>query len=183
MQKIRKAQMREPGLTDLTNFIEDEMVLVDDLLFSRETVGQYEEKPLKQQSRSTKHTFQTHAIKEAGDNGKRDKAQCQVCDDHHDIEECQIFLSQTMEDRSKTLYKKKLCYGCLGNIPKEHNTKSCANKRMCKVCSGQHPTLLHGLKIQKYKKKGNNEDTDTKEDKPEDVKCASNNTGSDVISM
>ena len=67
--------------------------------------------------------------------------------------------------------------------PKEHNTKSCANKRMCKVCSGQHPTLLHGLKIQKYKKKGNNEDTDTKEDKPEDVKCASNNTGSDVISM
>ena len=45
------------------------------------------------------------------------------------------------------------------------------------------PTVLHGLKIQKYKKKGNNEDTDTKEDKPEEVKCASTNTGSDVISM
>ena len=93
MQKIRKAQMREPGLTDLTNFIEDEMVLVDDLLFSRETVGQYEEKPLKQQSRSTKHKFQTHFIKEAGDSGKRDKAKCPICDDHHDIEECQVFLS------------------------------------------------------------------------------------------
>ena len=54
---------------------------------------------------------------------------------------------------------------------------------MCKVCSGRHPTVLHGLKTQKYKKKGNNEDTDTKEDKSEEVKCASTNTRSDVISM
>ena len=46
-QKIRKVQMREPGLIDLKNFIEDEMVLVNDPLFSREAVGQYEEKSLK----------------------------------------------------------------------------------------------------------------------------------------
>ena len=59
VQKIRKVQMREPGLTDLTNFIEDEMVLVNDPLFSREAVGQYGEKPLKQKSRSTKYKFQT----------------------------------------------------------------------------------------------------------------------------
>ena len=183
VQKIRKVQMREPGLIDLTNFIEDEMVLVNDPLFSREAVGQYEEKSLKQQSRSTKHKFQTPVIKEIGDSAKRDKAKCPVCDDHHDIEECQVFLSQTTEDRSKTLYKKKLCYGCLGNISKEHNAKSCANRRMCKVCSERHPTVLHGLKTQKYKKKGNNEDTDTKKDKPEEVKCASTNTRSDVISM
>ena len=127
------------------------MVLVNDPLFSRETVGQYKEKPLNQQSRSTKHKFQTHVIKKAGDSGKRDIAKCPVCDDHHDIEKCQVFLSQTMEDRSKTLYKKKLCYRCLGNISKEHNVKSCANRRMCKVFSGRHPTVLHGLKIQKHK--------------------------------
>ena len=48
LQKIRKVQMREPVLINLTNFIEDEMVLVNDSLFSREAVGQYEEKPLKQ---------------------------------------------------------------------------------------------------------------------------------------
>ena len=88
-----------------------------------------------------------------------------------------------MEDRNKTLYKQKLCYGCLGNISKEHNAKSCTNRRVGKVCSRRHPTVLYGLKIQKPKKKRNNEDTDTKEDKPEEVKCASNNTGSDVISM
>ena len=81
-----------------------------------------------------------------------------------------------MEDRNKTLYKIMLYYGCLGNISKEHNATCCAN-RMCKVCSGRHPTVLHGLKIQKYKRKGNNEDTDTKENKPEEVKYASTNTG------
>ena len=74
VQKIRKVQMREPGLIDLTNFIEDEMVLVNDPLFSREVVGQYEEKSLKQQSRSTKHK---------GDSAKRDMAKCPICDDHH----------------------------------------------------------------------------------------------------
>ena len=183
VQKIRKTQMRQPGLIYLTNIIEDEMVLVNDPLLSREAVGQCEEKPLKQQSRSTKHKFQTHVIKEAGDSGKRDKAKCPVCDDHHDIGECQVVFSQTMEDRSKTLYKKKLCYGCLGNISKKHNAKSCANRRMYKVWNGKHPVVLHGLKIQKCKKKGNNKDPETKEDKPEEVKCASTNAGSDVISM
>ena len=39
------------------------------------------------------------------------------------------------------------------------------------------------MKIEKYKKKGKNEDHDTKENKPEEEKCASTNTGSDVISM
>ena len=90
---------------------------------------------------------------------------------------------ESKHGRQKQVYKKELCHGCLGNISKEHNAKSCANSRMCKVCIGRHPTVLHGLKIQKHKKKGNNEDTDTKADKPEEVKCASTNTGSDVISM
>ena len=88
-----------------------------------------------------------------------------------------------MEDRSKTLYKKKLCYGWLGNIFEEHNAKSCANRRICKISIRRHPIVLHGLKIQKHKKKGNNEDTDTKKDKPEEVNCESTKTGSDVISM
>ena len=123
--------MRKPGLIDLTNVTEDELVLVNNPLFSREAVGQYEEKPLKRQSRSTKHRFQAHVTKEIGDSGKSDKVKCPVCDDHHDIEECQVFLSQTMEDRIKTPYKKKLGYGSLGNISKEHNAKSCANRTMC----------------------------------------------------
>ena len=77
------------------------MVLVNDPHFSREAIGQYEEKPLKHQSRSPRQRFQAHVIKEKWDSGKRDKAKCSVCDDHYDIEECQVFLSQTMESRRK----------------------------------------------------------------------------------
>ena len=40
------------------------------------------------------------------------------------------------------------------------------NKDMYKVCSGRQPTVSHGLKIQKYKMKGSNEDTDAKEKQP-----------------
>ena len=44
----QEGQMREPRLIDLTNFIEDEITLVNNPLFSREALGQYDEKPLKQ---------------------------------------------------------------------------------------------------------------------------------------
>ena len=46
-QKVRMVQMREPELIDLTNFIEDKMVLFNDPLEKR-AFGQYKEKPLKQ---------------------------------------------------------------------------------------------------------------------------------------
>ena len=54
---------------------------------------------------------------------------------------------------------------------------------MRKVSSAIHPTVLHGLKIQKCKKKENNKETDTKENKPEEVKCATTNTVPDVINV
>ena len=54
---------------------------------------------------------------------------------------------------------------------------------MCKISSRRHFTVLHGLEIQKHKKKLNNEDTNTKEDKQEKIRRASINTWSDVISM
>lgn len=38
-----------------------------------------------------------------------------------------------------------------------------------KLATRQHPAVLHGLKIQKYKKKENNEGNNTKENKPEEL--------------
>ena len=54
---------------------------------------------------------------------------------------------------------------------------------MRKVSSATHLTVLHGLKIHKCKKKENNKETDTKENKPEEVKCATTNSVPDVINM
>ena len=81
---------------------------------------------------------------------------CPLCSESHDIEDCVFFLQQTMEERSK------LCYGCFEEVTKEHNAKSCANQRRCKVCNGKHPAALHGY-VRKKKQKDNrkNDSADT----------------------
>ena len=48
-------------MLDLTNFIEDEMTLDNDQLFSKGPVGQYEDKPLKPHKPKK---IQSYAIKE-----------------------------------------------------------------------------------------------------------------------
>ena len=84
VDKTRKNQTREPGLLDLTNFIEDEMNLVNDPLFSREAVRQYEDKPFK--SHKPKK-IQSCAIKEASGNENKETSKCPICEGQHDIEE------------------------------------------------------------------------------------------------
>ena len=114
------------------NFIEDEMNLVNDPLFSREAVRQYDFKPLKPH-RPKK--IQSYAIKETSGNKNKGTAKCPICEGQHDIEEYTTILEQAVEDRSKTIYKKRLCCGCLEEISKDHNAKSCSNRRQCKVCN------------------------------------------------
>ena len=93
-------------------------------------------------------------------------------------------LEQPVEDRSKTIYKKRLCYGCLEGISKEHNAKSCSNRRQCKVCNGRHPTILQWFKSEKNKsKKGTDKVATTlpTTNSQDEMKCTSINTGSNVV--
>ena len=185
--RIRRTETREPELLDLTNFIEDEMILVNDPLFSREAVGQYDEKPPRPQKFQKHQKIHTYAItKDAVDEREVTQAKtgnCPVCEKgHHDIEDCPTFLTQPVQDRSKTVFKKKLCYGCLAAISKEHNAKKCSNRRSCKVCNGRHTTTLRGLKLDK-KDKASIKDKKSNGKQNEKMKCASINTYSDVVSM
>ena len=149
--RIRRTKTSEPGLLDLTNFIEDEMILVNDPLFSREAVGQYDEKPPRPQKFQKHQKIHTYAItKDAVDEREVTQAKtgnCPVCEKgHHDIEDCPTFLTQP--SIFKTILK-KLFYGSLTAISKGHNAKKCSNIRSCKVCNGKHPTALHGVKLNK----------------------------------
>ena len=103
-----------------------------------------------------------------------------MCNENHDIEDCTYYLQQTMEERSKFLSKNKLCYGRLKTVRKEHNAKTCSSRRSCKVCNGKHVTILHSYL---RKKTAINSDKGLPDGKNEGVKCASANTGTDVISM
>ena len=122
--RIRKTETREPGLLNLTNFIEDEMILVNDPLFSREAVGQYDQKTPRPQKFHKHQKIHTYAItKDEREVTQAKTGTCPVCEKgHQDIEDCPTFLTQPVQDRSKTVFKKKLCYGCLPALSKDHNT-------------------------------------------------------------
>ena len=121
VRKIRKNQAREPGLLDLTNSVEDKMNIVHDPLFSGQAVGEYEGKPLKPHQPKK---IQSYAIKETPAKEKRETSKCRICEGQHDTEQCSTILEQAFEDRSKTIYKKRLCYSCLEVISKEYKVKT-----------------------------------------------------------
>ena len=80
---------------------------------------------------------------------RSEPVKCPASDKNHDLEGCQVYLNKSLEDRSKFIYKIKLCYRCLSSISKDHNAKNCKNRRSCKKCHEKHLTTLHGLKIEK----------------------------------
>ena len=51
-----------------------------------------------------------------------------------------------IDDRHRTIFQKKLCFGCYDPVSQDHNGKSCQKKRKCLVCKEDHPTTLHGGK-------------------------------------
>ena len=66
------------------------------------------------------------------DTNEKDKhVMCTAC---HDLDDCSIFMSLTVEDRSKVLFRNKPCYGCYGCISKDHSARNCKQRRSCNMC-------------------------------------------------
>ena len=60
------------------------------------------------------------------------------------MDNCTVFNKQTVEERSRTLAKKKLCYECYMPITADHSARTCSHRRVCKICNQKHLTGLHG---------------------------------------
>ena len=97
------------------------MVLANDPLFSREAWKEYTDK---HDSSSKKRLMKSYAD-QTSDPAKEAK---------HDMDHCTIFNEQTVEDRSKALANEKLCYECYMQITADHNTRTCSNGKICKIC-------------------------------------------------
>ena len=183
---IRTRYGKEPALSDLIDFVDKETILVNDPLFSKEAVDQFVEQKEKQERSRRQGGLKNYAVlseENKPDKNKKqddtsDNSKCPACNtnNQHDLDDCKTFMSLSIEERSKFLYKNKLCYGCYKMISKQHNGKSCKQRRTCKICKGNHPTGLHGYKP----KKEDSKDGTKKEEltfKNASVKC------SKVISM
>ena len=117
--RIRRTETREPELLDLSNFIEDEIILVNYPLFSREAVGQYDEKHSRPQKFQKHQNIHTYAItKDAVDEKEVTQAKtgnCLVCEkSHHEIEDCPTFITQPIKTEAKQSSRRNFVMGvCL----------------------------------------------------------------------
>ena len=158
VQNIRRSQLREPTLQDLIKFVEEETILMNDPLFSREAISEYVQKTDKMHPRRQRlKTCYTRSdsrekkddikqLKSPSSDSSKLSAKCKFCDGDHDLDDCQFYNEIAVEDRSSFLKKNKLCYGCYSEITPNHTARTCKKRRICKICQGKHPSGLHGYK-------------------------------------
>ena len=157
---IKRRHLREPDFADLIHFVDDEATLANDPLFSKDVLSGYvdqKEAPSKQWQLKT-------YLATAKENSGKSKEVCYLCQNNHDLDECQEYMKKSLEERSKFLFQKKLFYGCYMPISTDHNSWSCKQRRVCDTCGEKHPTGLHGYKGSKKKKDadgGNSQKSDS----------------------
>ena len=119
---IRRFHGREPELSDIISFVDDKTLLTSDPLSSQEALKEYNESQEKGTRRKLKSYF-SHAAEPV--KNERDVSSGNNCPEgRHDLDNCRQFNDLTLEERSKTLRKKKFCYGCYSPVTSEHNAKS-----------------------------------------------------------
>ena len=125
---IRRCQVREPTLNDMTDFIGEETILMNDPLLSHKVLADYHTK-LEYPDRQKQ--MKNYTIK-AEDENKKDvrgssenSSKCKMCNGWHDLDECKAFSDMTVEERSKFLSEQKLCYVCYEVISPKHTVRNC----------------------------------------------------------
>ena len=71
---------------------------------------------------------------------------CRMCNEIHDLDECDIYRGRPLEGRMQFLIQHRLCFACYHPIGYQHNARTCPRGRTCRVCAGLHPTGLHGYR-------------------------------------
>ena len=154
----------EPRLQIFIDFIDQECRLINDPLFSRDALRQFGANPEKRFPENDKQ--KGSSFKNFGtivsDKSNNSKGLCLICDAKHDLDKCETFLSYDVNDRSKFLFRQRLCFGCYSPTTPTHNAKSCPQRRKCEICKMNHPTGLHGYRPRKRTNLTNSKPTEPK---------------------
>ena len=63
---------------------------------------------------------------------------CINCGQNHQLDVCLKFMKIALKDRIN------FCFWCLQPMKPQHNAKTCEKRLNCRICSGGHPTAIHG---------------------------------------
>ena len=124
---IRKKSGREPLYSDFFEFFDYECNLMNDPMYSREALKEFDEDKLPKQRSNVRATEVA-------------EVPCVFCEGAHDIEECSEFKGKDLPERSQWCMDNRICFGCLG---RGHLSRNCKNRRTCSICKKSHPTILH----------------------------------------
>ena len=108
VQAIRKRHLREPDLQDLINFVEEETVLMNDPLFSREALHEsikHPERSTHLKARKRKNCYTKADQKTVEQTVTVASIKCKFCDGNHDLDDCQFYREIAVDDRSSFVKK------------------------------------------------------------------------------
>ena len=168
--------MREPDFAGLIHFVDDEVILANNPLFSKDVLSGYVDQKEAPGKRWQLKTYLATVKEKSG----RSKYVYYLCQNDYDLDKCQEYMKKSVEERSKLLFQKKLCYGCYIPISTDYNLRSCKQRRVCDTFDEKHPTSLHGYKGSKKSKDadgGNSQKSDST------LACAITKMKSKVVSM
>ena len=112
VMNVRRKKERQATLRDFTGFIKEETDLVNNLLFSKSAIEQYQEKK-STKNEHPKKRLTSYAVKPQKDEkyDQQRKETCLVCGKGHLIDQYQEFMAKSPRERTNILPKGKLCIG------------------------------------------------------------------------
>ena len=144
VMNLRRRKEREATLKDFIGFIKEETDLVNEPLFSKGAIDQYQEKKSTKNEHPRKR-LSSYAVKfkkDQNDDQKRKEISL-VCGKGHLINHCKEFMKKSPKEKTKIIAKAKLCFGCYQPMAENHNAKSCKQLLVCGLCFELHPTGMH----------------------------------------
>ena len=61
---------------------------------------------------------------------------CQLCHESHDLDECEVYIGRSLEDRKQFLIQNRMCFACYGPMSSKHNARLCEQRRVCRIYAG-----------------------------------------------
>ena len=118
---------------DLINFVEEETVLMNDSLFSREALHEYIKHPERSthlKARKLKNCYTKADQKTVEETVTVASIKCKFCDGNHNLDDCQFYCEITVDDRSSFLKKNRLLWLLCRNLIKTYSTILCKQKSL-----------------------------------------------------
>ena len=105
--------------------------MVSNLIFLREAitacVGTQENSDNLRKRRSNSKKYGSFAT-DVDHHQPEAQDKCIYCCHKHDLDNCEEYMRKSIEERSKFLAQKKLCYGCYRLISMLHNARTCSDR-------------------------------------------------------